>query len=155
MDRKIGSLYNTTLEVSLRVLIILSNSDNSLNVEEIAAIDFMSVYGREFGIGDCNLHGDNYYMYGETAARHEKVQSALSELSLRGLAEVVPSKFGFRYSITVNGKELCKSFDSSFAEEFGIYVKLAAEEISTNGLHNIQNIIAEKAKQSVRRETNA
>lgn len=155
MDGKMSPLYNTTLEVSLRVLIILARSKEAQSVEEISAIDFLSVYGREFNIGDRNLHGDNIYMYGEAAARHERIQAALGELALRGLSEINPSKNGFRYSATSAGCALCETLDSSFALEFGKYAELAMEEIKINGLHCVQNMIAEKAKLSIRRDTNA
>ncbi len=149
MDRKINSIYNSTLEVSLRILIILANTKEPKSVEELTVIDFMSVYGREFGFYDFNLHGNNYYMYGESAARLEKTQIALEELILRDMVELIPNKSGFRYSATGLGKDFIKTLNSSFALDYEKCSNLAEEEIKTKGLPFVQKLIAAKAKQSI------
>lgn len=61
-----SKLYNTPFEASLRILLILETSRNqSFSADMLAAIDFISIYGREFGISDENLHGDNNYKFSE------------------------------------------------------------------------------------------
>ena len=54
------NVFNTTFELSLRVLLTLDSSNNSpRTVDIITALDFITVYGKDFGISDENLHGDN------------------------------------------------------------------------------------------------
>ena len=149
MDKKVKSIYNSILEVSLRILIILANTEEPKSVEEIAVIDFMSVYGHEFDIYDCNLHGDNYYMYGESAARLEKTRKALEELILRNMVEIIPDKFGFRYAATVPGRVFSKTLNSSFALDYEKCSNLAEEKVTTKGLPFVQKLITAKAKQSI------
>ena len=52
MDRALG----TTYEVSLRMLLLLEASEsNAMTADMLAAIDFIAVYGHDFGITEENL----------------------------------------------------------------------------------------------------
>lgn len=44
-------IFNTSFEVSLRILIVLGASPReSATVDKAAAVDFIATYGREFGL---------------------------------------------------------------------------------------------------------
>ena len=51
-------------------------------LETLYAIDFMSLYGRTFGITDSDLNGDNEYKFSEFASHRELIRAALKELVL-------------------------------------------------------------------------
>ena len=50
-------LFNTEFEVSMRLLILIDSIGN-LNEDELAYIDFFSIYSRTFNFGNDNLNGD-------------------------------------------------------------------------------------------------
>lgn len=51
------SLFGSTFETSLRILILLEElSELLLDEQQICCIDFMSIYGADFDLLDANLH---------------------------------------------------------------------------------------------------
>lgn len=66
---KTDSVFNTAFETSLRLLILLDESDVDLDVESIQTVDFMATYGKEFSIAENSANGDNPFMFCELATR--------------------------------------------------------------------------------------
>lgn len=151
-----NEIFNSTFELSLRALLVLQNAQFPLSGETVAIADFVSVYGVAFGISKSNLHGDNSYKYCEAATRREKIEVALKDLVIRGLAELVLSdKTGLTYQITDSGRRFCGSLNSTYADEFSLYSKRALQHIEKCGMENIRSEIIEKSQSSVRRRGNA
>ena len=75
-----SEIFNSSLEISLRMLIILNTVQSRLSVDRIAALDFISIYGKDFGVSEYNLHGDNDYRFSEYTSKREIVSQALKEL---------------------------------------------------------------------------
>lgn len=83
-------LFNSTFEVSLRALLLLSQTaDVNMTIDRIVAYDFISLYSRHFDLAEINLHGDNEYGFSELSARITVMQAALKELVLDGLAKII------------------------------------------------------------------
>ena len=98
-------LFNSTFEVSLRLMLLLSvTGDVPMTVDRIAAYDVMTIYSRDFGLSDEVLHGDNEFGLSEFASRRNKTQIALRELVLNGAVKALTSEKGFSYQITPAGK---------------------------------------------------
>lgn len=57
--------FNSIFENSLRLLILLDIYDMPQTVDMLYAVDFMTVYGRSFGITETNLNGYNEYRFSE------------------------------------------------------------------------------------------
>ena len=113
-----SSVFNTSFEVSLRVLLALSIDDRPKTSDVIAAIDFMSVYGKNFGIAETNLHGDNSYKYGEYAARRVMVKKALKSLVVDGMVDVYEKNGGFHFGINDIGEAYFASLANEYATEY-------------------------------------
>ena len=57
-----GTVFNSTFEVSLRLLLLLSESgDKGLSIDRIATYEFITIYSRYFGLSDKVLHGENEF----------------------------------------------------------------------------------------------
>lgn len=89
-----NNVFNTPFEVSLRILFTLDIASRKMSVDLIAVSDFITVYGRDFGISDDNLHGDNSYRFGEFGVRRELVKEALKSLVLDALITAESTKEG-------------------------------------------------------------
>ena len=94
-----------------------------LSVDRIAALDFISIYGKDFGVSEYNLHGDNDYRFSEYTSKREIVSQALKELVLRGYIIPHCNKSGFNYSISKSGTMFCESLNDKYAEDFTDIVK--------------------------------
>lgn len=114
-----NSVFNTPFELSLRVLLMLETGGEQWETADmIAAADFITVYGKDFGISDENLHGDNTYKYSEFALRRELVKKAIKQLVLNDLISVSSTKKGFSYSINQKGLAYSKNFTSDYADAY-------------------------------------
>ena len=118
-----SEVFNSSLEISLRMLIILNTVQSRLSVDRIAALDFISIYGKDFDASEYNLHGDNDYRFSEYTSKREIVSQALKELVLRGYIIPHCNKSGFNYSISRSGTMFCESLNDKYAEDFTDIVK--------------------------------
>ena len=104
-------IFNSTFEVSLRLLLLLSTTDGKdMTLDRIAAFDFISIYSRDFGLSDVSLHGDNEFGLSEYASRRSISQKALQELVLDGAVKATSKSNGYCYSITPAGKNAQENF---------------------------------------------
>lgn len=116
-------LFNSTFENSLRIAILLDCFSSAQTVDMLYAADFMTIYGKAFGVSEADLNGDNQYKFSEFASRRQIVQNALKSLVLNGLAIPLDTSDGIGYSITDYGRKMVNSLESDYARE---YRKVAA-----------------------------
>ncbi len=124
------NIFNTPFEISLRVLLTLETAGNQWKTADlIAAMDFITIYSRDFNIGYENLHGDNNYKFSEFTLRRELVKKSVKLLVLNGLINVAStSNNGFSYSINQKGLEYCTTFKNDYAEAY----RWMAQEVQTH-----------------------
>ena len=126
-----SDVFNTEFEVSLRILLTLESSgQRRLSADMIAATDFITVYGREFGVSDENLHGENNYKFGEFALRREVVKDSLKSLVLDGFVYVDDKENGFTYYLNDRGQKYAAKFNSEYAVNYRSYAQKANEYLS-------------------------
>lgn len=134
-------LYNSSFELSLRIIVLLDTYSCPLSLDEIIQIDILSTYSKQYGIGDVNLHGDTSYTLSEVASRRDLINEALKNLVLQGYVEVKTSKKGFLYFISEIGKNIHKQMSSDYAIEYKKNVKLVKEKISNKSSKEINNLL--------------
>lgn len=112
------STYNSVFEMKLRILLLLEHSRQEfLSSDMIAALDFITVYGKEFNVSDINLHGDNRFKFSELPSRREKVFSALKELVKDNMVDIDLSK-GFQFQINNRGYQFIEKLEGNYAIEY-------------------------------------
>ena len=146
------TVFNSTFEVSLRILLLLSESgDAGLSIDRIAAYDFITIYSRYFDLSDRVLHGENEFRYSEIASRRNKAQAAMKEMVLDGFVLVVRSKEGFKYRIAENGNKVASNLVSEYAIAYRELAKLTAKKYSEKTETEIMDVISKASVQSLRR----
>ncbi len=126
-----NSIFNSDLELSLRILLTLYTSDKELNVDEILLSDFITVYSFEFGLDNSNLHGINEFSYSELAARREQFISAIKTLALNKYIIFTVNSSGFSYKISELGESTCDSMTTDYAFAY-INSSIRAHEYMNN-----------------------
>ena len=139
------NLYNTTFEVSLRLMILLEVADKPLNIDKITYLDFMSVYAKEFGLSDKNLNGENHYKYGEISAKRRSITAALKRLVINRFVKATVNSRGLVYSIDVIGKNYADGLDSEYAQEYKTAVQSVFSSFGDMDEKEISSIIKEKS----------
>lgn len=147
-----SKIFNTIFEISLRTVIILSEyNDSSLSADMIAAIDFISIYGKSFGLSNTNLHGDNPFKFSEFANRRNLIHQALKQLVANGLAVVSYGENGFTYSITKNGLIYSDSLENKYANKLREMIYKARIYTNDKSTKDILNIINKASIHSLRK----
>lgn len=145
-------LFNSTFEVSLRALLLLSQTaDVNMTIDRIVAYDFISLYSRHFDLAEVNLHGDNEYGFSELSARRTVMQEALKELVLDGLARASRRKDGFCYEITETGVAFCQKQTTDYANTYRRLASATHKKFKTMTEVEIMAIISQKATHALRR----
>ena len=124
-----NSVFNSAFEISLRVLLVLVADDKPKTIDMISAMDFISTYGGAFGIAESNLHGENYYKFGEFSARRAVVKKAIVILIQRDMVDIYQRDDGYYFHINDVGEAFCKSFKSDYAAEYAKTAKAASAYI--------------------------
>ena len=113
-----NSVYNSVHEIKIRILLLLECSTKEyVSADTIAGLDFITVYGKEFGVSNYNLHGDNRYKYSELPSRREVVRMALNILVTNALVEVNVTN-GFEYQLSDKGEDFINSFISNYSKKY-------------------------------------
>jgi hypothetical protein len=150
MSKKV---FNTTFEISMRLLLMLSLVDKrGLTLDNLATADFIANYSKEFGLNDSNLHGDNEFSFSEYSTRRSFAQDAIKQLVLEGMIKVSYSKTGFRYSISERGQAFSNTLTSDYAKEYRLYAKKAIDYMDTKKEKELLNLISREASKSLRKE---
>lgn len=130
-------IFNTSFEVSLRVILILNVTKSKLTFDKITALDFISIYGQEFGVSEYNLHGDNEYKFSEYTTKREITSKSIKRLILKGYILPHFYKSGFKYSISKKGVNFCKKLNDDYQKKFieiveksnGVFCKYSDREL--------------------------
>jgi len=145
-------VFNSTLENSLRIILLLDAFGTPQNSDMLYAADFIVVYGRTFGIADEDLNGDNQYKFSEFVSRRTMVQKALKELVLNGL--VMPSEIdsGIVFQITDDGRKYCDSLESDYAREYKTIAKKVVQFVTGKTERSVIALINRMSATSLRED---
>lgn len=145
-------LFNSTFEVSLRIIMLLSAiAGTEMTIDRIVAYDFMSVYGRYFGLSDENLHGDNNYGFSEFSTRRTVVQDALKTLVTDGLIKASRHDVGFCYEVSQSGRKFAKNQKTDYAAEYCRIVKATHKKYKSKSEVELMTAISNKSTEALRR----
>lgn len=145
-------LFNTTFELSLRAVLLLSAAERKdMTLDRIAAYDFIAIYGRYFGVAENSLHGENDYSFSEFTSRRELLSAAIKKLVLDGLVRASHKRDGFCYEITNAGQDFSKKQTTEYAEAYKDMVRKTNEQFGNRDEIELLEVISQKAKEALRR----
>jgi hypothetical protein len=138
-------LFNSNLELSLRILLTLEATSSPLTLDGIAISDFLTLYAKHFKIAAFNLHGENEFSFTEFALRRIQIDQAIKYLVRRNCLSIVASSEGFTYHLSERGKYLVQALDSQYANEYQNVALLTQKYISTKTKKELLNLIGQEA----------
>ena len=114
-----NEIFNSSFETGLRVLLVLSSiQPKTATIDRIAAYDFITIYGRDFGVSHINLHGDSNFNFSELASKRASCNEGIKEFVLNGLISINRTQEGFTYFLNDNGKKYVESLSSDYANQY-------------------------------------
>lgn len=146
-------IFNSRFENSLRLLLLLDYLSEPMLLERLYIIDFMVVYGKDFGVSEENLNGDNDFKYSEFQSRKGICKSALKELVLNGLVLPTSSKEGILYQITDAGRTFAKELVSEYALEYKNNTMKTMQHVGNYSNRKLVEMINKLSAESIRGES--
>ncbi|OPZ46916.1 MAG: hypothetical protein BWY95_01643 [Bacteroidetes bacterium ADurb.BinA104] len=143
-----SKVFNTVFENMLRVLLLADTLDAPANVDRLAALDFICIYGKKCKVLDKNLHGDNEFGFAEFANKREKITEAI-KLSVRNdFINVEHTDQGFLYSINDRGREVVQNIQSSYSKAYTVGAKIVCRKFSGFTDDGVLQYISDRATES-------
>lgn len=126
-----NKVFNTPFENMLRILLLSETMKKPANVDRLAALDFICIFGKKCKVLDKNLHGDNEFGFSEFTTKRERISEAIRIAIRNDFMKVENSDIGFAYSINDRGKEIVKGVQSPYARSYMIGAKIVCNRFST------------------------
>ncbi len=141
-------MFNTVFENMLRVLLLADTLGAPANVDRLAALDFICIYGKKCKVLDKNLHGDNEFGFAEFANKREKITEAI-KLSVRNdFINVEHTEHGFLYSINDRGRDVVQNIQSPYAKAYTVGAKIVCRKFSGFTDDGVLQYISDRATES-------
>ena len=97
----------------------LIDSISFLNEDEIAYLDFFSIYSKTFNLGDDNLNGVWSFPVNELSIQRNVTKNALKSLVLSAMIKVSFDKTkGYIYSVTDKGYLYVKNISDPYSTQY-------------------------------------
>lgn len=149
-----NDIFNSSFEAGLRVLLLLSSiCPQSATVDRITAYDFMTIYGKDFGVSEINLHGDSNFNFSELASKRAQCNEGIKEFVLNGLISIRRTNEGFTYTLNSAGKKYISSLSSDYAKQYLTTSKAVQNKFSALSDEELLNQINKKAIKELRRKS--
>lgn len=147
-----NSVLNTEFEISLRILLTLSTSnDSGLTLDSIVTSDFITIYTKEFGLSNSNLHGNNDFSFAEFSSRRLQARESIKSLVLDNMVSISEESDGFHYSITDQGQSFCDTLTSEYSKEYLYYALKVKEYMKSKSEKELLSLISREASKSLKR----
>lgn len=140
-------IFNSTFEVSMRLLLLLNIFSDGLDFDRVLYYDFFTVYSRKYGFGADNLNGDGSYMINELTAQRELITGSIKELVLMGLIDVKNTETGFLFKINTIGSKHCLEMCTEYANQYQINARAVEDTTQNMSIKDIKAFAQNKEDQ--------
>lgn len=123
------TIFNTSLEVGLRALIILSTAiEGKFSLQRLIYFDYFLIHSQDIGVEEAplSLHPNTPHRIGEIIVRRGAMQEGLSLMYSKSLIEIIYDDQGISYAAT----ELSYPFLNLFETEYYSLLKENAQWIT-------------------------
>jgi hypothetical protein len=108
-------LFNTPLEIGLRVLIMLAQTGRPMDTEKLMYVDFLSLNTYDIG-GPESIHAPTPNRGVQVYSKKALMQKGLAVMLSKELISIEPTEKGFLYSATEAGRFFLTYFQTSKSE---------------------------------------
>lgn len=138
-----NKIFNTPFENMLRILLLTETVNKPMNIDRMAALDFICIFGKKCRVLDKNLHGDNEFGFSEFTTKRERITEAAKLAVKNNFLMVENTKDGFAYSINARGKQVNKGLQSPYARAYVIGAKIVNSRFSAYSDEEILEYISD------------
>ncbi|MEG0774398.1 ABC-three component system middle component 2 [Clostridium sp.] len=143
-------IYNTPIEIGIRILLILKRCESAMELNSIIIYDYLMLHISDFDKKYQSLHPANPYHATELLAKRKVVQNAINLLIKKGLVNIVCSEDGIRYKDSEIGNIFLSYFESDYyfklcsnadivIKRFEDFNEVELNKFINNSIHNWKN----------------
>lgn len=122
-------IFNSPIEFGARLLLLLSEMDDSLGIDELVFFDFAMIHSADF-YDEASLHPSLPNRLAELVRRREDIHGALTFYLSKGLMTSSVNDIGIRYSLTFKGFAFAGELSTSYHQK----IKRQANWVFSNRL---------------------
>lgn len=119
-----NNVFNSPFENMLRILLLSNTLKRPANVDRLAALDFICIFGKKCKVLDKNLFGDNEFGFSEFTTKRERITEAVKIAVKNDFLKVQETRDGFLYSVSERGSEIIKGLESPYARDYVVGAKI-------------------------------
>ena len=114
----------------LRILLLTNTVGKPMNIDRLAALDFICIFGKKCRVLDKNLHGDNEFGFSEFTTKRERITEAVKIAVKNDFLIMEATDDGFTYGINDRGKAIVNGVRSPYARSYSIGAKVVSNRFS-------------------------
>ena len=137
-------LFNSPFEMQLHLTLLMSEMNKDASLDRLVSLEFITVFGAEFGISNQNLHGNSMFRFSEIASKREQAYEAIRRMARGGLISISVDD-GYKYSLSDVGRKYANSFEGSYAKEYRDNAKKAIKKYTRKSDQSLVQLIQNKA----------
>ena len=126
-----NKVFNTPFENMLRILLLADTVNKPMNLDRLAALDFICIFGKKCRVLDKNLHGNNEFGFSEFTTKRERITEAVKIAVKNDLLKMEASIDGFTYSINERGRKIVDGVQSPYARSYVTRAKVVYNRFSS------------------------
>lgn len=117
-------LYNTPYEVGIRILILLNECKDILDLQRIIIYDYLILHYGDVDKNYESLHPSNPFHATELIIKRQLVKEGLDLICKKGLIDIDYSDKGFYYQINKIGENFLQYIESKYSDQIRYYSNL-------------------------------
>lgn len=140
-----NKIFNTTFENMLRIMLLMSVTEEPTNIDRLTLLDFICIYGEKCKVLDKNLHGNNEFGFAEFANKRKKMTETIKLSVKNDYVAVENSKEGFVYSLNDRGIAIVNTTKSLYSKSYMIGAKIVSRRFKGSTDEELLKYINEMA----------
>lgn len=131
-SKRITNIYNTPLEVGMRILILLSELDNNAaDIDRLVIYDYFMLHGNDFDEDIESLHPATPYRAGEIYVKRKIIQESINLMHSKELLNIEYTKEGIFYKANELTKVFLEYLDTQYAKDLLKYSRLVIKKFNS------------------------
>ena len=136
-----SKIYNSTYEISIRVLLLLSKmNNNSSTINRLMIFDYLSLNTYDLG-GPASLHAPVPNRGVQLYSRKLIIENSVKYLISKDLLQIKPSKNGLEYELARNGNVFLSYFESKYFNNLRMRIQWTLDEYGNLNKEELQLFI--------------
>lgn len=119
-------VFNTSVEIGVRILVILNESRKALDLQQLIYYDFLVLHYGDVSTEHTSLHPSNPLHSTEFIVKRKVIQEAIKLVARKGLLSVIYSNTGILYQANDNTSKFLEYFESSYFIKLRHFANLVA-----------------------------